>query len=151
MIYDLLVNIGNYRGIGRNLDRAIEYLIKTDLDTLPMGRTEIDGDRVFLNMMEAETHELKCDSYEIHRAYMDIQIDLEGCEVIGTALDGVTLVGEYSPDFQRAAAPAGTGCNCVMGPGRFIICMTGEAHAPGGWMGSAEKVKKCVVKVALDE
>ena len=27
MIYDLLANIGNYRGMNRNLDKAIDYLM----------------------------------------------------------------------------------------------------------------------------
>ena len=149
MIYDILANIGNYKGINTNLDRAVDYLLGADLSALPPGRTEIDGDRVFLQVMEAETHELAEDGYEIHRDYMDIQIDIEGCEVIGTALEGVELIGEYKPDFQKAAAREGSGCACVMGPGRFIICMAGEAHAPGGCMKTPGRVKKCVVKVAV--
>ena len=104
MIYDLLENIGRYRGICPNLDTAIRFLMDTDLNTLPTGKTEIDGDRVYLQIMDAVTHELTEDSYEIHRAYMDIQIDLDGCEVIGTALDQVTPAGEYSPDFQAVRA-----------------------------------------------
>lgn len=152
MIYDLLTNIGNYRGMGRNLDCAIKYLMETQLETLPLGKTEIDGDRVFLQVMEADTHELAKDGYEIHREYMDIQIDIEGCEVIGTALGGVSLIGEYRPDFQKAAVYDGAEniCRCIMGPGRFIICMAGEAHAPGGCQQQPQRIKKCVVKVALD-
>ena len=148
MIYDLLVNIGNYRGMNRNLDKAIDYLMTADITALPMGRTEIDGDRVFLQVMEARTRELRDDSYELHRDNMDIQIDIEGCEVIETALDGVTPIGEYQPDFQKAAVWGGAGGRCVMGPGRFILCMAGEAHGPGGCLEAPECIRKCVVKVA---
>nr|WP_304055491.1 YhcH/YjgK/YiaL family protein [Enterocloster clostridioformis] len=136
MIYDLLANIGNYRGMNRNLDKAIDYLMTADVRTLPIGRTEIDGDRVFLQVMEARTHELTDESYELHRDYMDIQIDIEGCEVIETALDGVTPIGEYQPDFQKACARGGAGGRCVMGPGRFILCM------PGRPMGRADAWKR---------
>lgn len=149
MIYDLLENIGNYRGMNGNLDKAIDYLTATDLNTLPLGKTEIDGNRVFLQVMEARTRELTDESYEVHRDYMDIQIDLDGCEVIETALDGVTLIGEYQPDFQKAAARTGAGARCVMGTGRFILCMAGEAHGPGGCLEKPEGIKKCVVKVAV--
>lgn len=79
MIYDLVENIGRYRGICPNLDTAIRFLMDTDLNTLPTGKTEIDGERVYLQIMDAVPHELTEDSYEIHRAYMDIQIDLDGC------------------------------------------------------------------------
>lgn len=149
MIYDLLANIGNYRGMNRNLDKAIDYLMTVDINTLPLGKTEINGDRVFLQVMEARTHELTDESYEVHRDYMDIQIDIDGCEVIETALNGVTPIGEYRPDFQKAAACAGAGGRCVMGPGRFILCMAGEAHGPGGCLEQPEDIKKCVVKVAV--
>ena len=44
MIYDLLTNIGNYRGMNRNLDKAIDYLMASDINTLPLGKTVIDGD-----------------------------------------------------------------------------------------------------------
>lgn len=141
MIYDLLANIGNYRGMNRNLDKAIDYLMSVDINTLPLGKTEIDGDRVFLQVMEARTHELTDESYEVHRDYMDIQIDIDGCEVIETALNGVTPIGEYRPDFQKAAACAGAGGRCVMGPGRFILCMAGEAHGPGGCLEQPEDIK----------
>ena len=106
MIYDLLENIGRYRGICPNLDTAIRFLMDTDLNTLPTGKTEIDGDRVYLQIMDAVTHELTEDSYEIHRAYMDIQIDLDGCEVIGTALDQVTPAGEYRQCGPKRTPPA---------------------------------------------
>lgn len=148
MIYDLLSNIGNYRGIRPNLDVAISFLTNTDLNTLALGRTEVDGDKVFVQVMDAVTHELTEESYETHRVYMDIQIDLEGWEVIGTALEGVAPIGEYSPDFQ--AVRGRMTASCTMGPGRFIICMPGEAHAPGGCVRQPEPLRKCVVKVAWE-
>ena len=166
MIYDLLANIGNYRGMNRNLDKAIDYLMiakyfeKIGDHAVNISQwvlfmitgtleEEIDWDRVFLQVMEARTHELTDESYEVHRDYMDIQIDIDGCEVIETALNGVTPIGEYRPDFQKAAACAGAGGRCVMGPGRFILCMAGEAHGPGGCLEQPEDIKKCVVKVAV--
>lgn len=145
MIYDLLKHIGNYKGISRNLDTAIDFIAKTDLNSLPMGKTEVDGDNVFVNVMDAVTKELTAESYEIHKDYMDIQIDLEGTEVIGIGLEGVEPLGEYKPDIQLMKAAKGA--DCIMGPGRFIICMIEEAHAPGGCLTQPESIKKCVVKV----
>ncbi len=126
MIYDLLANIGNYRGMNRNLDKAIDYLMTVDINTLPLGKTEIDGDRVFLQVMEARTHELTDESYEVHRDYMDIQIDIDGCEVIETALNGVTPIGEYRPDFQKAAACAGAGDAALWGPAGLSCAWQGR-------------------------
>lgn len=146
MIYDTLENIGNYKGISKNLDTAIEFLTTTDLHTLPEGKTIIDGEEVFVNVMTATTHELTEESFEIHKNYIDIQIDLEGTEVIGIGLGGVEPLGEYKADFQAMKAEMST--QCIMGPGRFIVCMIEEAHAPCGFIKEPETVKKCVVKVA---
>ena len=41
MIYDLLANIGNYRGMNRNLDKAIDYLMSVDIKHPSFGK---DGD-----------------------------------------------------------------------------------------------------------
>lgn len=149
MIYDLIKNIGIYKGISSNLDTAIDYIMKTDLNELPLGKTVIDGDKVFINVQNAQTRELTDESYEIHKDYMDIQIDLEGTEVIATGLDCVEALGDYKPDFQAVRAEQSAAC--TMGSGRFIICMTGEAHAPGGYLHRPESIKKCVVKVAYPD
>ena len=36
MIYDMLTNVEKYRGISKNLDTAIDFLVKTDLSALPL-------------------------------------------------------------------------------------------------------------------
>ena len=41
MIYDTLDRIGEYRGMGEWLDRAIDFLENTDMERLPSGRTGI--------------------------------------------------------------------------------------------------------------
>ena len=53
MICDTLQHLGRYRGLHPNLDTAIDYLLTHDLTALPLGRTEVDGDKVFINLMDA--------------------------------------------------------------------------------------------------
>ncbi len=75
MIYDITDNAQRYMGMSRNMDRALRYMMETDLTELEDGRHEIDGDKVFVNIMHADT---KADrpEYEFHEEYYDIQIDL---------------------------------------------------------------------------
>ena len=82
MIFDQLAHIKAYQGISRNLDTAIAFITSHNLQELPMGRTEINGTQVFLNKMEAETAPETAKQYEVHKKYMDIQIDLIGTEII---------------------------------------------------------------------
>ena len=54
MICDTLDQLHLYKGFHKNLDTAIEFLAAHPLDTLPLGRTEVDGDEVFINVMDAD-------------------------------------------------------------------------------------------------
>ena len=36
-----------------------------------------------------------------------------------------------------------------MGPGRFVVCMAQEPHLPSAAAKRTEKIKKCVIKVAV--
>ena len=53
MITDSLACLGRYRGLHPALDTAIDWLQTHELDALPLGRTEIDGQNVFVNVMDA--------------------------------------------------------------------------------------------------
>ena len=55
MIFDKIANAGLYKGMHPNMDKAIDFMMTADLHALPLGRTVIDGDRVFINKMEATT------------------------------------------------------------------------------------------------
>ncbi len=147
MIYDKLTNLHMYKGISPNLDTAIAYLNTHDPSALPMGRTEVAGSQVYINVMDAAAAPEAERGYEIHKNYMDIQIDLSGTEIIEIGDGAAMKVLDYNEetDFGRAECPTLT--SCIMGPGNFIVCMANEPHKPGIAAGENRTLKKCVVKV----
>lgn len=149
MIYDKLENAKNYKGLNPNLDAALSYLASHDLSLLPSGRTDINGSLVYINVMEASAAPAEERGFEIHKKYMDIQIDLYGTEIIEIGDSSSMTVPHYEEktDFGKAICP--TLASCTMGPGNFIICMTEEPHKPGIAAGSDLTLKKCVVKVHI--
>ena len=50
MIYDTLNNLPNYLGMSENLDTVIEYVMARDINTLPAGKTRIDGDKAVVTV-----------------------------------------------------------------------------------------------------
>ena len=50
MIYDTLNNLPNYLGLTDNLDTVIEYVMARDINTLPTGKTRIDGDNAVVTV-----------------------------------------------------------------------------------------------------
>lgn len=148
MVYDSIKNIGKYRGQSLWLDRAIDFLETADLNSLPIGRTEIAGDKVFFNVMEAEAKEEDEVNFEIHKKYMDIQIDIEGTENIAVGLEIEEVIEEYREEIDFGIVYCSEYVMCKMGKGRFIICMPEEAHKPGIVTEENRYLKKSVFKVA---
>lgn len=132
MICDALEHLDRYCGLHRNLDTAIDYLtayhVAHDLSDLPLGRTEVDGENVFINVMEAD---LSPDStrLEYHKKYADLQIDLTGGEGWGyTTLPGEEA-GEFTGDIGFRTSPDAV--SGTLGEGRFVLFFPGELHKPG--------------------
>ena len=89
MICDTLQHLGRYRGLHPNLDTAIDYLLTHDLAALQLGRTEVDGDKVLINLMDATLHPDAGYHPEYHKLYADLQVDLTGSLQKGTAGNAV--------------------------------------------------------------
>ena len=123
MIYDKLSNLSLYQGLNENLDKAIQYITTHNLNDLPLGKTVIDGNLVYINVMEKR-------SFEIHKNYMDIQMDLIGIERVDTGDYHKVTIENYNQDSDVATAESDTLAGCILGPGNFIICMANEPHKP---------------------
>ncbi len=149
MIYDKISNIGLYKGINKNLDTAIDYILKNDLSSLPMGQANLDGSQVYINIMEANTGPLETRNYEMHKKYMDIQIDLAGVEIIHTGNMDDMVIESYDETADFGAVRCGLLASCTIGPGNFIICMAGEPHKPGIAASEDTLLKKAVFKVHI--
>lgn len=81
MIYDKLSNMGRYSGMAANLDRAIRYIREVQLDKLPLSKTTVDGDQVYINHFTYTTAEKEADSlFEDHAEYLDMNIITSGYE-----------------------------------------------------------------------
>ncbi len=149
MIYDKLSNITLYKGISKNLDTAIQFISTHDLNELPLGKTTIDGDRVYINVMETKAQPIEERKYEVHKNYMDIQIDLIGTERVDTGDYHQVTLEDYHQENDVAAASSEDLAQCILGPGNFIICMAREPHKPNIAVSDDTFLKKAVVKVHI--
>ena len=148
MICDTLDQLHLYKGFHKNLDTAIEFLAAHPLDTLPLGRTEVDGDEVFINVMDADLKPHTDSHAEYHRLYADLQIDLTGGEYLGWASEGKDEgVFDETADCGFKSAP--DHCGMTLGDGRFAIFFPGELHKPSCKTPDCTHVRKAVVKILM--
>ena len=148
MICDTLAHLGRYKGLCQNLDTAIDYLLTHELAALPNGRTEVDSDKVFINVMDATLH--SDDGYhpEYHKAYADLQVDITGGEGWGFTTNPGREIGDFTGDvgFQESASVV----SGSLGEGRFVLFFPTELHKPGLVQHGCVGVRKAAVKIKME-
>ena len=153
MIYETCDNVGYYFGISPLLKKGLEYLVNTDLASLPVGKIEIDGDNVYAIVSTGISKPYSEAKMEAHRKYIDIQFNISGKEdVLYWFLKmNKGLLEEY-PEKDLYFYNA-TGRPITIGTGRFAIFFPTDLHAPGltHWDVAENKTeyKKIVIKVKI--
>lgn len=157
MIVDQIENISRYRGWNKALDVLIEWLSENDWRALPLGRTDIDGDRVFANVQEVTTRQEAAAHYEWHRRYLDVQVDVTGREAFKVTSGRTTAAEPYDAEHDIAfcdADPADGGAPVAgdLDHDRFVIYLAGEPHMPNLVFPAdgPQAIKKICFKVAAD-
>lgn len=150
MIKDSLKNAEVYYALSENLKKGFEWLKTQDLKNIEPKKYFIDGEKVFANVQEYET---KDDAkYETHRRYIDIQYMIRGKELVGvTEKSNCKTCNEYNSETDLEFM------ECFkeehyeeLNEGEFLVFYPQDAHKPSINPGEELKVKKVIVKVAVD-
>lgn len=150
MIIDNLKNANLYYKFNPKLKLAFEYLQKTDFEKMDTGKHEIDGSKIFALVQQYETKSMEQVSWEAHRKYVDIQYIYSGYEVMGYSyIDNLKIVKEYD-EIGDYMFLEGEGSFFKIAEGYFTVFYPEDAHMPAIADTAPERVKKVVVKVAVE-
>lgn len=151
MILSSILDFDRYEHLHPLFPAVGRFLRGTDLDALPEGRTDIQGDRLFvLASPQAHTRPGSEAPLEVHRRYIDVQVVLEGLDTMGWC----PIEHCHGPrgDFDTARdlhffddAPV---AYVPVPPGDLAVFFPEDAHAP--LIGDGAPVRKLVIKVALE-
>jgi len=147
MILDKSSNLAHYAALHPRFARVAQYLASTDLLSLPEGRYEIDGERIFISMMDGRELKTREDApLEAHDRYIDIQIVVHNAETFGWSARELCRAPRGTMDTAKDIlffddAPT---VWFTLRPGTMAIFFPGDAHAP---MVGSGTVKKAVIKV----
>ena len=150
MILDNLCNFEMYRCLGEHFATAVDYVREHDLKELPLGRTYIDGDNVFAIVSEKELTQVP-QVWEAHRKYADIQLILEGHEVIGWYPRHLLEQPlEFPTEKDNAAVQGLTGMMAELSAGDFMIAFPQDIHLPNCPSEKGSHSQKVILKIRLD-
>jgi YhcH/YjgK/YiaL family protein len=120
---------------------------------MPLGKIEIDGTRVYATRSSSETKLPEAARYETHRLYADIQMLIEGTEIIEVCGPEIlTAAAPYSPekDIEFYAGNPAYFHQVVLSAPLAAVFFPADAHKPSIAIGKPATVNKVVVKVALN-
>ena len=113
------------------------------------GKIVLDGDKLFINVQSYTSKPESDCGFEAHKKYIDIQLILEGEEIIGyESEDKLSLTKEYdeSADYMLYA-PNVEYDKIRLTRGDFVILFSEEPHAPAIAANTPAPVRKAVVKI----
>jgi YhcH/YjgK/YiaL family protein len=149
MIHDHISNASNYAFPNPLLGKGLMFLQSPQAEKLPLGRFEIDGDRLFALVQEYPTKPDKDCFWEAHRKFIDIQFVATGMEDMGYApLTAMKIIEPYDTDKDMMKL-SGSGTVLKLTTGMFAVFFPHDAHKPCmAANGVVSPVRKIVVKVA---
>jgi biofilm protein TabA len=134
------------------LRKAFAFLRSDFIHSLPDGRVEIDGDRVFALVQRYHTKTVDAPTFEFHRKYIDVQFIVSGEEIIGWApLEGITITEAYDAekDICFGTSAKGSWTRAYLEAGQLAVLWPEDGHAPKLACCAPSSVMKIVVKVAV--
>ncbi len=150
MILDTLDNAAAYQHLAPGFELAFDFLRSGKASSVELGKHELDGERVFVNVQQYTTKPAEDSIWEAHRKYADIQFIVSGRERIGYApLDTVAVDKPYDAEID-AAFYKGEGTQLIVPEGMFAIFLPQDVHMPGIADGAPAPVRKAVAKILLD-
>lgn len=146
MVVDTLENLEKYVSLNPLFAQAVAFLKSHDLYAMEVGKTELKGKDLVVNVAQTAPKTKEQAKLETHNEFIDIQIPLSGTEIMGytAAKDCVPAGAPYNPDKDITFFEGLAESYIAVKPGMFAIFFPQDGHAPGI---SPEGVKKIIVKV----
>ncbi|MEG0853048.1 MAG: YhcH/YjgK/YiaL family protein [Angelakisella sp.] len=149
MIYAKQQDLRQYLGLHKNLDTALRFLEQTPLESLTLGRNEIDGDDVYVSRFDYNTIPLEQGAFEAHEVYADIHLVLSGAEQLGVSHIGTLEETTRNPDSDFVGYRGDVELFCPLRKGDFAVVFPEDAHIVKLQLGGESTVQKVVFKVKM--
>lgn len=115
-----------------NYTRALEYMKSTDLASLECGKHVIDGENLFVNIVDSAMKSPEEARLEVHDKYIDIQVPLSKAESFGVKPRSECREpdGEFDAEKDILFFKDKDWETVTVQPGDILTFDTDTAHAP---------------------
>lgn len=153
MMFGSIKHINSISVYPEAIQRAIRHLQETDFTQKEVGSYEIDGKKLFFQVIDTVTGKVEERYPEIHRKYVDVQFLVKGREAIGFVVDnGQNEVKEDALEERDVLVYHSVeNENFVeMLPGNFAVFYPEDVYRPNCNVKEETAIRKVVVKVSVE-
>ena len=134
-----------------NKDISVQIILEenNDVTIQETGACVVPG-KYFLEIIKKlEGKDVATTPFEIHKKYLDIHVDISGCEIIQTGDMGHAKETSFDENRDFGIVECENKVTSYMSPEDFYICMLDEPHKPACAASEDKAIKKCVFKILV--
>ncbi|MCD7971915.1 MAG: YhcH/YjgK/YiaL family protein [Candidatus Azobacteroides sp.] len=148
MIVDSLTNAASIEKLHPLFQKAFDFLKTTDFSKIESGKIELEGEKLFVSIVETQGKTKETAKLETHNKYIDIQMPLEGIETMGwlAGQDCKNEIEPYNEGKDITFFIDKPSAYITLKPYEFAVFFPEDGHAPAIAEG---KIKKAIVKVLV--
>lgn len=149
MIFGNISQLSDYAFLDSQIKECFEYARSHDLAAYEKGTHKIDGDRLFVNIVEYTTTTKEERFWEAHKNYLDVHLMLCGTEQIDLNFIENMEQKEFveADDFLPLAGESSS--HVILDNGDFLICYPHDGHRTAVMVDAPKTIKKAIFKVRI--
>jgi len=151
MILDKIENADLYFDVVPRFKEFMQFYNANDLEELPACKIKLQGDDLFVNILDFKGKSEKDCPMEAHRDYIDIQIPLGENETMGwkSQEDCTDIKAEYDEGKDVEFYTDAASTKIIVPKGHFVVFFPNDAHQPG--IAPGKNYRKLIVKTKVED
>lgn len=149
MIFGNIHNLKEFPFLEEKIKECFEYAKSHNLVSYEEGSHEIDGERLFVNIVEYTTTKPEERFWEAHKNYLDVHVMLQGTEQIDLNFIQNMDVKEFVEKDDFLPMDGDKNSSVILRDGDFLICYPSDGHRTAVAIQEPEKIKKAIFKVRI--
>ena len=150
MVFGNIRDMKDFSWLEEGVLKSFKYAQEHDLLSYEKGRHDIDGDDLFVNIVEYETTTPEARFWEAHRQYLDLHFMLRGPEQIDVGLIDNMEQKEFVEADDFLPLEGEPSCRVVLkDAGDFLLCYPKDGHRTAVAVDGPAVIKKAIFKIKI--
>lgn len=138
-----------FNWLEEDVKKCFEYAKTHNLESFEKGCHKIDGDNLYVNIVEYETTTPENRFWEAHKEYLDLHLMLRGTEQIDVNFIDNMQQKEYVPEDDFLPLFGDANACAILTEGDWLLLYPEDAHRTAVKVKEPVKLKKAIFKIKI--